>query len=51
MIQTIGRCEEITGQKMNWSYSEINRVGGHIWWISSILEDIFIKNEHRWEAV
>jgi CDP-paratose 2-epimerase len=34
MLEAIVICEELTGRKMNWSYSETNRIGDHIWWIS-----------------
>jgi CDP-paratose 2-epimerase len=36
MLEAIARCEELTGRKMRWSYSETNRAGDHIWWISDI---------------
>jgi len=36
MKEGISTCEEITGKKMNYSYSETNRVGDHIWWISDV---------------
>ncbi|NCO76490.1 MAG: NAD-dependent epimerase/dehydratase family protein [Cyanobacteria bacterium] len=36
MVEAIALCEEITGKKMNWSYSETNRIGDHIWWISDV---------------
>lgn len=36
IIEAIKMCEEITGKKMNYSYSEKNRIGDHIWWISSV---------------
>ena len=36
MLEAIEACEKITGKKMNWSYSEINRIGDHIWWISDV---------------
>lgn len=36
MLEAIKICEGITGKKMNWSYSETNRVGDHIWWISDV---------------
>jgi CDP-paratose 2-epimerase len=36
MLEAIGICEEITGRPMNWSYSETNRVGDHLWWISDV---------------
>lgn len=36
MQEAITICEEITGNKMNYSYSENNRIGDHIWWISDV---------------
>ncbi len=36
MQEAIGMCEEITGNTMNYSYSEDNRIGDHIWWISDL---------------
>jgi len=36
MIEAIKLCEEISGNKMNYSYSETNRIGDHIWWISDV---------------
>jgi CDP-paratose 2-epimerase len=36
MIEGIKMCEEITGNKMNYSYSETNRIGDHIWYISDL---------------
>jgi CDP-paratose 2-epimerase len=36
MMEAIAICEEITGQAMNYTYSETNRVGDHIWWISDV---------------
>jgi CDP-paratose 2-epimerase len=36
MLEAITLCEKITGNKMNWSYAEENRVGDHIWWISDV---------------
>lgn len=36
MKEAIALCEEITGQKMNYSYSESNRIGDHIWWVSDL---------------
>jgi CDP-paratose 2-epimerase len=34
MIEAITLCEQYVGEPMSWSYSEQNRVGDHIWWIS-----------------
>lgn len=36
MLEAILMCEELTGRPMDWSYSEQNRAGDHIWWVSSI---------------
>ena len=36
MIEAIKLCEEISGNKMNISYSNDNRIGDHIWWISDV---------------
>lgn len=34
MAEAVAMCEKITGKKMNYSYSEANRIGDHIWWVS-----------------
>jgi CDP-paratose 2-epimerase len=36
MQEAIALAEKITGQKMNYSYCEDNRIGDHIWWISDV---------------
>lgn len=36
MLEAITICEEITGNKMSFSYSETNRIGDHIWYISDL---------------
>jgi len=36
MLEAIEICEELTGQPLQWSYSETNRTGDHIWWISDV---------------
>jgi CDP-paratose 2-epimerase len=36
MQEAIARCEAITGNKMNVSYEEDNRIGDHIWWVSDV---------------
>lgn len=36
MLEAIDLCEEISGQKLSWSYEETNRIGDHIWWISDV---------------
>jgi len=36
MLEAIEKCEEITGKKLNYSYSDANRIGDHIWYISDV---------------
>ena len=36
MAEAIEMCEAITKKPMNYKYSEVNRIGDHIWWISDV---------------
>jgi CDP-paratose 2-epimerase len=36
MLEAIAACERLIGRSMNWSYSDDNRTGDHIWWISDV---------------
>jgi CDP-paratose 2-epimerase len=36
MLEAIEACEAICGKSMNTVYSNENRIGDHIWWISSV---------------
>lgn len=36
MLEAIGVCERLTRRPMQWSYSDQNRTGNHIWWISDV---------------
>jgi CDP-paratose 2-epimerase len=36
MAEAIALCQEITGKPMNYEYTEANRIGDHIWWISDV---------------
>ena len=36
MLEAIELCEEITGRKMNLKYTDDNRSGDHIWYISDL---------------
>jgi len=47
IIEAIKMCEEITGKKMIYSYSEKNRIGDHIWWISNVNK--FRSHYPNWE--
>ena len=47
MIEAIDICESITGNKMNYSYTDDNRSGDHIWYISDVNK--FKKDYPNWE--
>lgn len=34
MLEAIEICQKIAGRELKWNYSEQNRIGDHIWWIS-----------------
>jgi CDP-paratose 2-epimerase len=36
MMEAIHMCQDIAGRELRWEYSETNRVGDHIWWISDL---------------
>ena len=36
IIEAISLCEDIVGNKIHYDYTENNRSGDHIWWISDI---------------
>ncbi len=36
MLEAIQMCQEITGQKLEHSYQETNRVGDHMWYVSDV---------------
>jgi CDP-paratose 2-epimerase len=36
MLEAIALCEETAGRKLDWSYTENNRSGDHIWYISDM---------------
>ena len=36
VLEAITQCEEITGNKLDWTYEETHRRGDHIWWISDV---------------
>ena len=47
MIEAIRLCEEISGRKLRWTYSDQNRKGDHIWWISDVRK--FRSHFPEWE--
>tara|TARA_Y100000588_G_scaffold1488_1_gene2149 strand:+ start:5549 stop:6610 length:1062 start_codon:yes stop_codon:yes gene_type:complete len=36
ILEAIDLAQEVTGRKLNYSYSPINRLGDHMWWVSDI---------------
>ena len=46
MKEAITLCEEIAGKRLRRVYSESNRVGDHIWWISGLRK--FHSHYPRW---
>ena len=36
MIEAIQLSQEIAGRELKWSYTDENRIGDHIWWISDV---------------
>ena len=36
MLEAISLCQKISGNAMDWSYVEENRIGDHLWWISDV---------------
>lgn len=47
MMEAIDICESITDKKMNYKYSETNRIGDHIWYISDVSK--FKNHFPNWE--
>ena len=47
VLEAIRMVEQMIGKKLNWSYSENNRIGDHIWWISDVRK--FKSHYPEWE--
>jgi CDP-paratose 2-epimerase len=48
MLEAIEMCEGIAGRKLDWTYSEQNRTGDHIWWIGD--NSKFISHYPEWSV-
>ncbi len=48
MLEAIEMCEEITGRELEWTYSEQNRMGDHIWWVGD--NSKFISHYPEWRV-
>ena len=49
MLEARVLCEEISGNKMNFSYSETNRIGDHIWYVSDLSKFKSHYPDWNWE--
>ena len=36
MLEAIEKCEKIAGRKLTWTYSDANRIGDHVWYVSDL---------------
>lgn len=36
MLEAIALCERIAGRTLSWTYKDANRIGDHIWYVSSL---------------
>ena len=36
MLESIAMAEELSGKKLDWTYSDENRIGDHMWYVSDI---------------
>ena len=51
LLEAIDLCEEISGNKIDWSYEKENRVGDHMWRISdcSRIQKDYPKWKYRYD--
>jgi CDP-paratose 2-epimerase len=47
MLEAIQICEEVVGQPIQWQYTDANRVGDHIWYISNLTR--FRTHYPKWQ--
>ena len=36
VLEAIGMCEKLSGEKFDYEYIDSNRIGDHIWWVSDV---------------
>ena len=46
MLEAIEACQRIAGRQLDWTMSEENRIGDHMWWISDL--EPFEKDYPDW---
>lgn len=49
VIEAIAICERITGNRMSYSYTETNRIGDHMWWVSNVSKFKLHYPEWTWQ--
>lgn len=47
MLEAITMSQEIAGREMNWSYTDQNRIGDHIWYVSDLAR--FQEHYPKWK--
>jgi CDP-paratose 2-epimerase len=48
MLEAIHICEETVGRALEWTYTDVNRTGDHIWWVSNV--DKFASHYPLWRV-
>jgi CDP-paratose 2-epimerase len=46
MLEAIRMCEDIAGRKLDWTYTDENRIGDHRWWVSDL--SAFERDHPEW---
>jgi CDP-paratose 2-epimerase len=46
MLEAIALCEQVSGKKLHWTYTDGNRIGDHIWYVSDVSK--FQKHYPAW---
>lgn len=49
IMEAIDICQQVVGKELNWSYTDINRSGDHIWWVSDCRK--FAGHYPQWKQV
>ena len=47
MLEAINMAEQLTDRAFNWTYSDTNRTGDHMWWISDVSR--FQQHYPQWQ--
>ena len=47
MLEAIDACQRIAGRELDWTYTDDNRIGDHIWWIGDL--SAFKADHPEWD--